>query len=100
MKQTKQIVKDLIEQGIVNPDEIAKRSGLSKNRVYELRKELGYSKKQLKKLGLQTKAQAKQVNNTISQEPAQKPQEQVATKEADQKVGVIIIQPTTNEKVI
>lgn len=59
MKQTKQIVKDLIEQGITNPDEIAKRSGLSKNRVYELRKELGYSKKQLKKLGLEKKTQTK-----------------------------------------
>jgi MoxR-like ATPase len=86
MKQTKQIVKDLIEQGIVNPDEIAKRSGLSKNRVYELRKELGYSKKQLKKLGLQEKkqSQAKQVNNPVIQEPIQKPQEENATTESPQ----------------
>ena len=43
-KKTEEIKKIIEEQGIKNAKELAEKTGLSLNRVYEIRKQLGYGK--------------------------------------------------------
>jgi MoxR-like ATPase len=68
-KANQETIKALIEQGITEAQEISKQTGLSINRVYEIRKELGYSKRQLKALKEQKKTQEQNTNGTTTPLP-------------------------------
>jgi len=68
-KANQETIKALIEQGITEAQEISKSTGLSINRVYEIRKELGYSKRQLKALKEQKKTQEQTTNNNGTTNP-------------------------------
>jgi hypothetical protein len=83
-ERSKKQIADLIQQGITDLDDISNRTGLSKNRVYELRKELGLNQRQPRKKKVQATTTATTQQTTTSPAPDQTansiPDPQEATK--------------------